>query len=140
MASVVEWLATLASAEMIFLLTRSADITLLLKSRRQRTIQEKLRIDRGLGRSLVIETLLFVPASAALLLLLSPLIFRAASWLTPSVSSSALIRVVSYGFPFATLKRVVTTVAMNTLKEFASIPHRESLPISHEDPEKAIAK
>jgi hypothetical protein len=121
---------TVASAELIFLLTRSADITVVLKRSRQCTDDELLRIDRGLHRSLLTEGLLFVPASAALLLLVSPLLFRATPWLTPSVASYALIGLVSYGFPFGALKRVVSRIAMNTLREFATIGHADTYPRS----------
>jgi hypothetical protein len=37
------------------------------------------------------------------------------------MAANALIGVVSYGFPFTAVRRIVTIVALNTLREFANI-------------------
>ena len=41
------------------------------------------------------------------------------------VSFAAWLGVYSYGFPFVTVRRLVTRIALNTLKEFASIGHED---------------
>ena len=51
---------TILSAELIFILARSADILIALKSEEQRTSVERQRMKRGLLRSIVFEGLLFV--------------------------------------------------------------------------------
>ena len=110
------------SAELIFILVRSADILILLKSEEQRTGVERQRMKRGLLRSIVFDGLLFVPSSSALLILLSPLLLiRYSSQDAPTMAVNALIGVVSYGFPFTAVRRIVTIVALNTLREFANI-------------------
>jgi len=58
-------LITLLSAELIFLLVRSSDIMIVLKSTRQRSEDEQYRIERGLVRSIVIEALAFVPSCSS---------------------------------------------------------------------------
>jgi hypothetical protein len=113
---------TVLSAELIFILVRSADILILLKSEEQRTGVERQRMKRGLLRSIVFDGLLFVPSSSALLILLSPLLLiRYSSQDAPTMAVNALIGVVSYGFPFTAVRRIVTIVALNTLREFANI-------------------
>ena len=113
---------TILSAELIFILARSADILIVLKSEEQRTSVERQRMKRGLFRSIVFEGLLFVPSSSALLILLSPLLLiRYSSQDAPTMAVNALIGVVSYGFPFTAVRRIVTIVALNTLREFANI-------------------
>jgi hypothetical protein len=118
---------TILSAEIVFLLVRSSDLLIWLKSIKQRTRLEQIRIDRGLGRSILIEAFVFVPSSAVLLMLLSPLLISAqlTTQGAPMSAINALIGVVSYGFPFATVRRVVTVIALNTLREFANIIPRE---------------
>ena len=78
---------------------------------------------RGLGRSVVIEALLLVPASVSLfsLTLLHILVLYLGQIGFPLVSIYALAGVVSYGFPFAGVKKIVRTVALKTLQEFASL-------------------
>jgi hypothetical protein len=65
---------TLVSAELVFVMARSADILIISKSKSQRTELEQHQVDRGLARSIILEALLFVPASAALILLIAPLL------------------------------------------------------------------
>jgi hypothetical protein len=121
--TLVPHLVTIISAEIIFLLVRSSDILIMLKSLKQRTPSEQLRIDRGLTRSVVIEGIIFVPASAVLLIFLAPLLIptHLNNTTTPVAATDALIGVVSYGFPFASVRRIMTVIALNTLREFANI-------------------
>lgn len=116
----VQWVCLL-SAELVFVLTRAPDILVVCKSRKQRTSGERVRVDAGLRRSLIIEFLVFVPASAALVLLLAPLYLGRVTGGADRSEVYALVGVVSYGFPFAGLKRVVTNMALRTLRDFAAI-------------------
>ena len=116
----VQWVCLL-SAELVFVLTRAPDILVVCKSRKQRTSGERVRVDAGLRRSLIIEFLVFVPASAALVLLLAPLYLGRVPGSADRSEVYALVGVVSYGFPFAGLKRVVTNMALRTLRDFAAI-------------------
>lgn len=113
------------AAELIFLITRSADILITLKGTRQRTRSEQTRIDRGLVRSIVLEALVFVPASAFLVSLLKPLLVSP-SYLAPMTSAQragvhTAVGIASYGFPFAAVRRFVSHVALTTLREFSTI-------------------
>ena len=118
-------LRILLGAELFFLISRSRDILVALKGRRQRTPAEQNRVARGLIRSIGLEALLFVPASAFLLSMLKPLALSTAY--LDSIGSGqrtaihTAVGLVSYGFPFATVKSVATRVALNTLKEFSTI-------------------
>jgi hypothetical protein len=114
------WVATYASAVLLFLIVRSSDLSTLAKSDAQRTRDERVRVSRGLMRSMVLELLVFVPASASLLLLLLPL-FPKLTIATDKVATHAIVGVVSYGFPFSAVRRLVTRMALSTLKEFASL-------------------
>jgi hypothetical protein len=113
--------ATFIAAELFFLLSRSPDLLVVLKSDLQRTEEERARVLRGLSRSLWLEGVIFVPASGALLLLLAPLVIRKEWTAMSTVSGYAMLGLVSYGFPFAIVRTIVTRVALRTLKEFASI-------------------
>jgi len=124
------WLITLAASELFFIIVRSRDITVLFKKTTQRTEQEEKSVERGLLRAILGELLLFVPASNALGLLLLPLIrgkFDSAfSSPDTSLSVYALVGLVSYGFPFAAVRKIVTNVALNTLKEFANLQNYDA--------------
>jgi hypothetical protein len=118
-------LITLAASELFFVVLRSGDISILCKSKIQRSNEEQAKVSRGLMRSLVLELLVFVPASAALLLLLLPLIKGRMSGLTNTtdgiIGTYAFLGLVSYGFPFALLRTMVTRIALSTLREFAAL-------------------
>src|SRR5690349_18296327 len=121
---------TFVAAEITFILAKSADILVIAKTQSQRTPFEQHRIKRGLKRSIIIDGILFVPSSAILALLLAPLlvptIFKGDSVPTPAIN--ALIGVVSYGFPFAAVRQVVTLIALNTLRAFANtLPRKATL-------------
>lgn len=119
-------------AELSFILVRSQDIQIILKSQMQRTNIEQYQVDRGLGRSLLLELLLFVPASVTLVLFIAPLLSDYIIKAEEPTSSQhrmfyALLGMISYGFPFATLRRVLTRIALKTLQEFATLgPHELS--------------
>jgi hypothetical protein len=122
MSSSPPWLYTFLAAELFFLLVSSNDLKKLIKRAEQRTPSEQKTVTRGLSRSLLLECIVFVPASAVLLLLMAPLV----TWKAPSgqeAAMHALFGVVSYGFPFAAVRKFVTNVALNTIKEFGDITH-----------------
>lgn len=127
------WLITLAASELFLVIVRSKDITILFKKSTQRTNEERLNVERGLLRSIILELLIFAPASSALVLLLLPLIHSRFDSLFNSPSTAiaayALVGLVSYGFPFAAVRRIATTVALNTLKEFATLKNYEGTAI-----------
>ena len=113
----------------MLIMVRSSEITIALKSQNQRTTTEQTQVDRGLIKSLVLEFLLFVPCSVALVLL------TVRPWVALSKELQAmkntdmyidsLLGAISYGFPFALLRRIVTRIALNTLKEFAAIENQD---------------
>jgi hypothetical protein len=121
------WVVTLVSSELFLIVIRSGDITVLAKNETQRSPDEQTKIARGLFRSLVLELFLFVPASAALLLLIfPPLVAAKVPFLMVSpIAFYAMLGIISYGFPFAAFRQIVTRVALNTLKEFAQLQSHE---------------
>ena len=56
------------------IIMRANDLTILIKNRVQLTPNENKRVARGLGRSVLIELIVFVPVSAGVLLLLAPIL------------------------------------------------------------------
>lgn len=122
MCVLVSWLA----AELLLVLVRQREILVISKKHDQRTKRERYQVRRGLRKSLLLEVVLFVPVSVALLfLVVRPLAVKnglVASFAADHpISFCALLGTISYGFPFATLRRFVTKVALETLKKFAEI-------------------
>lgn len=117
---------TFIAAELIFILARSRSVVVIFKSKQQRTKEEQHQVNRGLLRALFLEMVIFVPASACLLTLIAPSILPN-HWFEGSMVQAAysILGVVSYGFPFATFKRVITRMALKTLLEFASLEPKE---------------
>ena len=78
---------------------------------------------RGLGRSLVLEALLFVPCSVLLVLVLHPILplHTILNANHPPFAFYGVLGIVGYVFPFAALRRIVRGTALRTLKQFASI-------------------
>lgn len=112
------------SATLFLLLARSRDLTILVKSRKQRTEDEQKEVDRGMLRSIMLEVVVFVPASATLaLLVVLPLL---ESKIPNTRTAYAMVGLVSYGFPFAAMRAIVVRIAQNTLKEFAGINVEQS--------------
>jgi hypothetical protein len=95
----------------------------LAKSRSQRSKKEQHGVDRGLARSVVLELLVFVPASATLVCLLAPALARGDVIGNPVLSNPiyAVLGIASYGFPFATVRRIVQRCALKAIQEFAEI-------------------
>jgi hypothetical protein len=120
-AVVSPYIWTYVGAELLLLLVRSRDVKILSKRNDQRTAQEQKRVARGLKRSLILEALILVPASATLVLLISPLVLRVAVTTANLTAVYTLLGIGSYGFPFAAVRAFVRRVALITLKEFAGI-------------------
>jgi hypothetical protein len=121
------WAVTLLCAELFLVIVRTAEINVLVRSSHQRTPDERKRISGGLGRSFLLEVLLFVPVSVLLVLITIPPLVVDQMGATASsarlLSVYGLLGIASYGFPFATVRRLVTRIALTTLREFASIAH-----------------
>lgn len=117
----------LVSAELFLLLCRRREITILSKRDVELTAAEKKEKHQGLLRSVMLEAFLFVPASLFLfLVVVRPLLtmsrFGFVFATEPVHSSTAgFMGVVSYQFPFAAVRRVITQSALHTLQRFASI-------------------
>ena len=118
---------SLGCAELIMFLTRSREITVMVKTDQQRTLFEKEEVSQGLCRSVWLECLLFVPASVLLVLfVLRPFIllmpFVAALNKNETVFALyGVFGVLSYQFPFGLIRRIVTRMALDTLRSFANI-------------------
>jgi hypothetical protein len=125
-------------AEFLLILSRSKNLQTIAKAEQQRTAPEHKQVEQGLARCLLLEALVFVPASVLLvfitirpLLLLSEAIrIRAVSEPSLAFAFYGCLGLSSYGFPFATVRTVVSRAALITLKEFAAIAHSPIAPDS----------
>lgn len=116
------WFVMLGCAELLLLLVSSNEIKIVCKSARTRTAGERRRIENGLRRSLLLEATVFVPASTILVLVVvRPWLVSKFGMSPDSPQLNGLLGVISYGFPFAALRRITTRIALNTLKEFQSL-------------------
>jgi hypothetical protein len=111
------------SAELLLVLTRSRELTLLLKADAQRTEFEKAQVAGGLLRALLIEAFVFVPVSVGLMnLCIAPFIpWARIGREPPGRADFALLGLISYGFPFATVRQIVTRMAIKTILEAAEL-------------------
>ena len=116
-------------AILLCILVRSQDITIVLKRKSQRTPNEQKKVDRGLGRSILLELLIYVPVSGTLVLLgVAPILtgpFSDQNSLQKGVTFNTLLGIASYGFPFASLRAIITKFALLTLSKYALLAHRE---------------
>ena len=122
------WIVLYGCAWLFSLLVRREDIAILVKSKNQRTDREQKRIERGLLRSVFLEAFLFVPASATILLVTKPLLLELLSenWrlkLTslPEASLYGVLGLISYAVPFASVRHIITRIALKALREFQEI-------------------
>jgi hypothetical protein len=134
-------LFTLLGAWLFALLFKGRDIIALSKTATQRTAEEKKKVKEGLFRALLIEVFLLVPASAVLILIILPFLLKILGYATSvtnllSQSSElrrgfyALVGILSYNFPFATVREIATRVALNTLREFAELKETREMDAS----------
>ncbi|MFN7923388.1 MAG: hypothetical protein U0Q16_25020 [Bryobacteraceae bacterium] len=130
------------TALLLFLITRSGDIQICVKAEAHRTAAETKLIHRGLRRSILLDGLVFVPASVLLgLLIVFPLVEPLAKPLDNRFVASAT-GLISYGFPFATVRALVVRFALRALREFASVAHeelREDLEVAQKERAEAAA-
>jgi len=119
-------LFSILAAELLMIILRARDITVLLKTKQQRTAKEQKEVSQGLLRSIALEMLLFIPASVTLFAwicrpfaLTVERIKVLAS--TPGHAFDGLLGIISYVFPFAVFRRVVREIALRTLRNFAQI-------------------
>jgi hypothetical protein len=122
----VAWTA----AELLVILVRYRELNILIKARQQRTSLEQRETERGLLRGVILEVLLFAPASVVLMwMAMRPVLLKSTFLLSIQQTSAkafdAWLGILSYGFPFVTLRRLVTRIALNTLREFASVAKEE---------------
>jgi hypothetical protein len=120
----------LAASDLSVLLVRYRELNILIKSKQQRSPLEQQETERGLFRSVVLELLLFAPASVTLMCMaMRPVLLKVPFFLslqeTSPISFYSWLGILSYGFPFVALRRTVTRIALNSLKEFASISQEE---------------
>jgi hypothetical protein len=121
----------LLCAELLLILARSSQLQALAKPENQRTTSERLDIKRGMGRSILLEAAIFVPTSVVLVyitvrpILLLNETLRVTTALNQSLALAfyGSLGLTSYGFPFGAMKKIVTRIAMSTLKEFTAIAH-----------------
>jgi hypothetical protein len=123
------WVMVYLSAVLSCILVRNQDITIALKREGQRTSEEQKRVKRGLGRSILLELLLFVPVSVTLVLFaVAPILeWALASNFSPlrnKITLNTLLGIASYGFPFATLRAIITKIALQTLSKYALLTHK----------------
>jgi len=105
----------LLAAWLFLVVTRSKEILIAVKSHDERTRYERRMVERGMIKSLVLDALLFVPASVSLLLWLAPVIVG--RFHMPEYPAYALIGIISYEFPFRSIQRIITRVALAALRE-----------------------
>jgi hypothetical protein len=116
-------------AELMLIIVRAAQIQIVVKPDVQRSASERTMMHRGLARSLILEAIVFVPASVVLVfvtirplaLLAEPIRIRTAASSDLSMAFYGGLGLGSYGFPFGFFRKVVARIALNSLKEFAAI-------------------
>jgi hypothetical protein len=115
------------SAWLYFIVSKSAEIRDVLRSTERLTDQQ-----RELRRRLSLEFFLFVPASASLLLIIAEPTALSIPWskvalTSPSVQKAfyAGIGIVSYGFPFASVRRMIQGMALDAVRQILSHIDRE---------------
>lgn len=113
--------AIFISAELFFVLFQSKNLLIWAKHGTQRSEFEQKQIDNGLVRSILLEMFVFVPTSALLMLMISPVFNFAKSRAGTDFAFYSILGIVSYGFPFAAIRQYVTRIALKALQEFANI-------------------
>lgn len=118
-------LVTLVVAELFFIVAKSQDIKVIIKRKIQRTHNEQLMIMRGLRRDVFLDLLLFVPFSAILLLLITPLFIGN---ILANIKLSqywyafySLLGLICYGFPFSAVVKLVRQIAIRNFNKYPNI-------------------
>lgn len=126
-------LVTLVCAELFLVLARYREINVLAKKRCQRTSAEQRELGRGLGRALLLDFMVFLPASVVLVWITIRPWFTQFSIVSLATAGSAYLPdawlgIISYVFPFATVRWVITRIALHRLNEFATTGGRPENP------------
>jgi hypothetical protein len=137
-----ESLATLVGAWLFFLVMNGNTIKLLSKKAAQRLPEEQERINRGLARETVVEFLLLVPASAALLVMIKPFLIRTVPGLAPLATAATperialhtIIGIVSYSFPFGALRDRISSAIQAGLTGTPAPPRQPRAPARPRQP------
>jgi hypothetical protein len=118
------FLISLVCAECLLILTSSNKLTTILKSPAQRSAGEKKQIAGGLRREFFGEFVIFVPVSVFLAsVVLRPLMGSLSA--IPQLAQDGLLGVVSYGFPYKTIKAWVVRACIRFLKEAISVADKQ---------------
>jgi hypothetical protein len=108
-----------------------------LEKGRSATSGKQERIDRGLVRETVVEFLLLVPASAALLVMIKPFLIKTVPALAALATASTperialhtIIGIVSYSFPFGALRdRISSAIQAGLTGTAAPRPRQPRVP------------
>ena len=113
-------------SEGMLIFSNTQKLTILFKAPAQRTPGEKKLVSRGLGRQLFLAGFLFVPVSVIVgSLIVRPVIGRG----LPSGGSltDALVGLVSYGFPYASVKAWVIRTSARFLRDAADVADKAVL-------------
>lgn len=111
------------------ILSRRRDITIIVKSESQLTVPEQHEWAYGFARALLLEIVILVPFSAALVLwVVAP--FVQPSWIGRESHDHVfygLLGLVSYGFPFTAIKKFLMRVVRNELERSPNLrPSRDA--------------
>ena len=112
------FLLSLLVSEGVLLLAKNKDLKILFKNHEQRTAQEKKYIKQGLKKSLIVDILL-IPISLFILyfLVFIPLREKIYGISQNVLFSHSVLGLIAYGFPFATVKKLVQEITLSTLKK-----------------------
>jgi hypothetical protein len=129
-----ESIVSLGCAELFMLLAHGPEVKILFKKDSQLSSKERKEIEGGLARSVLVDGIVFVPASIVLMLIIiRPMLLTFLPWARftaslPSNSMSGLLGIIGYQFPFITVKKVVMRMALITLRNCATIVIQEDNP------------
>jgi hypothetical protein len=110
------FIAAFTCAWLAFLLTRSPEIRMLVKTETHRRDDENSEVQNGLRRTLLYDAFVNVPAGVLLLLILFPFVSDRLLKINSTLYAwYGLLGLISYGFPFITVRQTVTKIALTTL-------------------------
>lgn len=127
-----DYLLTFLGAVLFALLARGRVITALIKSKDQRSEEERDLVKGGALRGLIVEFMLLIPVGSFLLFIILPLFLKLSKFgdslqntlgqdFTLRLAFYAVVGVISYNFPFVVVREIATRLALNTLREFSDL-------------------
>jgi hypothetical protein len=128
----------LLCAEGLLILASTKSITICIKRPGQRTPAESKLVARGLVRELLCEVLIFVPVSVVL----ASIVVRPILAKIPALSDAnvdGMVGMISYGFPYRTLKMWALRACAKFLKEAAVVADQQVLSESSETEDSGAA-